>query len=819
MVLPFAALAGGILLARSFQLSLPEAILPLAGFTALAVVAGLYKAFWAKWVSGLMAVMALGAALWLFHLPDAPPKLSVPDGESVILEGCVVDPGLVAADREKFVMELARNARVQVSLFVREGSDFPALPYGSKIEFLGKIRSPHNYNNPGSFDFTHYLARQEIFWNASGNADSVKVLPGRCGYLLPRYIFALRMAALDRLDELYADDGYANGMMQAVLIGATAKLERMWTEDYRSTGTFHALVISGGHVAVLAAVLLFFLRMCGVPRGASTAAVLALAWLYTGVTGWQAPVLRSAAGMTLFGIGRIFYRDGRLLNVLAGVALCFLLLDPEQVLDASFQLSFLAVALIGAFVVPALDATSGRLSEGLANIEDAKRDIRLDSKTAQFRLEMRLLIRTLTLHGVPAWLARPAIMGVARVQFFFWELFVTSFFIQIGLALPMIAYFHRMAFSGLTANAIVVPVLSLVVPIGFLAVGFHSFWLAKVCAWLLAIAKWTVGLHAHWEPDLRIPTPPLWLALVFAAALVLAALSRTWWQRLIVWCGAIAALAAIAVHPFPPQVERGVFELDAIDVGQGDSLLATFPRGAVMVIDAGGIPTFNRKRKPGIDIGEDVVSNYLWTRSIKRIDVIAMTHAHEDHMGGMAAVIRNFRPHELWVGATPESAEWNTVRTAAEKYGVVIRQMQGRRKFSYSGTTVEVVAPYVDYQPARTPKNNDSLVLRIGYGSTSFLLTGDMEKQVEQQLLFDGFLEKATVLKVGHHGSRTSSTPGFLDAVHPAFGIISAGFENGYGHPHRTTLDALVDRKVDVLRTDERGLIRMVSDGTRLELR
>lgn len=816
-LLPFAAVAAGVTIATLQTFSFGEVALPFLALAFLTVFSHLARSSrWLLHTALLITICFAGIALVAARPVPSPPSLSVPDNVPAIFEGCVVDPALVAADRERFTIELAPHARAQVSLYSKD--EFPDLPYGTHVEFQGKVRSPHNYNDPGTFDSVHYLARQQIYWSASGDASHVHVLGTGCGNRIAAFIFAIRSAALNRLDHLYADDAYANGMMQAILIGATAKLDRMWTEDYRSTGTFHALVISGSHVAVLAAVLLFFLRICAVPRGVAIALTILAAWLYAGVTGWQAPVLRSAAGMTLYGIGRVFFRQGRLLNILAAVAILFLIVDPEQLFDASFQLSFLAVALIGAFAAPVIDATSGPLSPGLTDLRDRNKDIRLEPKSAQFRVELRLLIEALRLAcRIPERFARFLIVMSARCCLYIWDVFITSLFIQIGLALPMIIYFHRMSFSGLSANAIVVPVLSAIVPLGFLAVLTNSAMLAHFCAFLLAVARGAVTIHARWEPDWRIPAPPVWLAGLFAAALIISALrGKRFWMRTAAWTCSTLTLGAIVIHPFAPRVERGKFELSAIDVGQGDSLLAAFPQGSLMLVDAGGIPSFGRTRKPGIDIGEDVVSPYLWSRSIKHLDVVVMTHAHEDHMGGMEAVLKNFRPHELWTGATQDSPEWKSVRDTAQHLGIEIRPMQRGDAFDFSGATVQVLAPGPDYIADTKPKNDDSLVMRIRFGRTSFLLTGDMEKRIESELSAAGLFEHDDVLKVGHHGSKTSSTASLLDAEKPEFGIISAGFDNSYGHPSPSTLDSLAERHVGILRTDENGLISIVSDGFRL---
>jgi competence protein ComEC len=231
------------------------------------------------------------------------------------------------------------------------------------------------------------------------------------------------------------------------------------------------------------------------------------------VTGGQAPAVRSAAGFTLFMIARLLYREARILNVLAAVAIGFLLLDPDQIFDASFQLSFLAVGFIGAFVVPLVEKTSGPLAAGVADLADPDRGLRMEPHVAQFRVEMQLLAETACLWmRLPRKLCMMTVTFATRALFFFYELSLTSAMIQIGMALPMAIYFHRVSFSGLSANAFVVPLLSMVIPVGFIAVFTGWSVPAWICGWLLAMSKFVVEWHARLEPNWRIPPPPIWLA-------------------------------------------------------------------------------------------------------------------------------------------------------------------------------------------------------------------------------------------------------------------------------------------------------------------
>ena len=209
--------------------------------------------------------------MFVRHAPPPAPRLDATGREIVILAGCVVEPPAISGERERFLVELEPHARAQMTLYTKDWRALPPLHYGQIVEADVRVRRPRNYGNPGAFDYESYLARQNIYWTASGAASSLRVLPGRCGSRFQKAVMDLRQSALNRIDRLFPDR-YQAGMMQAILIGQSYQLQRVWTEDYRSTGTFHALVISGTHVAVLAAFFLFCLRICFLPQSAAMAA-------------------------------------------------------------------------------------------------------------------------------------------------------------------------------------------------------------------------------------------------------------------------------------------------------------------------------------------------------------------------------------------------------------------------------------------------------------------------------------------------------------------------------------------------------------------
>jgi competence protein ComEC len=396
---------------------------------------------------------------------------------------------------------------------------------------------------------------------------------------------------------------------------------------------------------------------------------------------------------------------------------------------------------------------------------------------------------------------------------------------------PLAYYFHRVTLAGPLANVPALLLTALAVPIGFLMLAASlvsralAGWLAQLLGILLAMLDATVRWFAGWHgASYRIPEPHLMIIALFAAlAIALSAALRVRSWNFKWYAGIFAALLAtatvIATYPFSPRFTPGVLELTVLDVGQGDSLFLSFPRGRTMLIDAGGeLGIFHSGgMKSGIDVGEDVVSPYLWSRGIKQIDVVALTHAHEDHLGGLPAVFDNFRVRELWVGRDIQSEAYRRVLAVARAHGVLIRHLKQGDTFSEDGVSGSVLWPE-DLSEGRSAKNDDSLVLRLADGAESFLLAGDIERPSERGILADAEPVGANFLKVAHHGSKTSTTEPFLDASHPAFAAISVGRDNSFGHPSPEVTERLEAAGVRVYRTDRDGAITASTDGSTLNV-
>ena len=705
------------------------------------------------------------------------------------------------------------------------------LLYGQRIHFVAKLRVPHNYGNPGAFDYRGYLRSRGIIYLASIDAATIETLPGFSGSHLASWRSRLMRRLLASVNSLWGPRDAA--LTAAMLLGDTTGLDHQVSQDFQRSGAYHILVVSGMNVGILAFVVFWLARRLRMGQAAATGTTIILAGGYAYLTDAGAPVVRAALMLAIYLVSRLFFRQRAELNAIGLAALIILVARPASLFEASFQLTFLAVVAIAGLGLPLLQHTAAPYRAAMRHIDSTDYDIGLEPRLAQFRLDLRMIGDRIASAITPDLADKAAarirhtrrkkhatatLVAAVRTACSVFEVVLISALMQLAMALPMAIYFHRANVVALPVNVLIVPLSTIQLPLAALAVAlsFISSALAQLpallSAWALHAMTGTIQILGHLRAaDTRLPTPHLASAVIFLVVFA-AAMLLVRRRGFVAWAG-VAALASaslwIVLASPQPSFKLGSLEITAIDVGQGDSILVVSPEGKTLLIDAGGSAALANS---DFDIGDDVVSPYLWSRGIPRLDAVALTHAHADHIGGLAAVITNFHPRELWVGLDPPTPTYLHMIDVARSQNVQVVHHVAGDTFSFGSTKMTVMAPAADYQLSAEPKNNDSLVLRVDWGKTSALLAGDVEKKQEHVLAGEDV--HADLLKVAHHGSATSTTPEFLAAVQPRFGVISSGYHNSFGHPRPEVLQRLQEARVATFRTDRFGASTFYLDGT-----
>ncbi|MFN2481148.1 MAG: ComEC/Rec2 family competence protein [Pyrinomonadaceae bacterium] len=749
---------------------------------------------------------------------------------------------------------------------------------GARVRVMTALRRAEEFRNPGANSRTEFLERQGF--DAAGAIKSpllVERLDDERVALPLAWLESFRARLHERLGETFSTE--TAGVLQAAMLGNRYGLSRASAERFREGGTFHVLVISGLHVSFLGGLALWLARRLTRRRALQFAAAVAPLWAYAVAVGAGASVVRAALMFTLVALAPVVHRRADSLNALGGAALALLAWRPSDLFDPSFQLTFLSVLAI---VAPGW-ALLSRLRE-----VGAWRPTHATPYPPRCPRWFRALGETLFWSG-RAW-ARESARDVHSCRLFKakaaarlerWHLqralryafaaVVVSAGVQVVMLPLLVVYFHRLSLAALALNVFVGALMALASlgSLAAIAVTSVSHALGAPLVWAVERAVWLMS-HSV-EPfsrarlaSLRVPDYEGWRACAYVVyylplAYLVSALAR--WRplelaeakgdgrraavrqgaRRAAWVAFAASAFVVVAHPVSAPRADGRLRVDFLDVGQGDAALLTMPDGSTLLVDGGGRPTFGaRAAAEGADfdparferdargIGDAVVSEFLWSRGLDRVDYLLATHAHADHIDGLKDVARNFRVRAALVARTPPRAvEYAEFAEAMRASNVPVRVVARGDVLRFGAATVEVLHPTSspalstgdESNAGALPSgNDDSVVLRVRYGARCFLLTGDIERGAEGALVAAGDDLRCDVVKVAHHGSRTSSTAEFVAATRPAFAVVSVGLASPFGHPDQGVVERWRASGAQVLTTGEHGMITVSTNGEDLEV-
>jgi competence protein ComEC len=642
---------------------------------------------------------------------------------------------------------------------------------GDRIRASIRLSSGGAFRNFGAFSYERYLQGLNVHRRATTKSSLLveRAAPSPPLSLKGR-ISRVRRGIQAGLERRFPapdrrDISPTGAVLEALLLGEDGRLDEATVETLRRTGLYHLFAISGGHIAIIAGLLFSLLRLVRMSRRASSIALAAFLVFYTLLVEASPSVLRATLMALTFIAGRLLWKDVHVLNMIAASAFVLLLANPSSLFDAGFQLTYAATLTIVLFTPPLL-----------------RRLPRLPLKLTELGL-----------------LSVTAALGS-------WPIIARSF--------------NRVSLSSLVLNLAAIPLVGLIMGAGYAYLPFAAAfpgaaaWPAAGLGVLVEVFRRVAhALDAFPILSFRVPTPrPAILAGYFLALGLLLLRPRARGPRAAFLSLFLFFALAIVVSPF--RAAAPGLRVTLIDVGQGESILVEFPGRRVMLIDGGGLAGSS------FDVGERVVSPVLWRKGLKRIDTLVLTHAHPDHFGGLVAVARNFRIGEFWEGRPgPDGGPCAALARALGPRTLRRRVGRGDR-FREGRVAIEVLHPPRDLAAAPAPASNeDSLVIRMTLDRVSFLFTGDAGAPTERELLGSGGGLAATVLKVGHHGSAASTSPGWLAAVRPRLALISVGDGNTFGFPSPDVLARCRSAGAQVLRTDLDGAVEILTDGRVLRCR
>jgi competence protein ComEC len=821
------------------------------------------------WILGLASIALCGLLMAFAHrdryssvdIRTLLARNNFPLSEPLAFDGCVIEESERRGDDMATTVELhgiqkkdhwvpvhgKGTLRIGITPQENSSSHAAALARGDRVRGWAVWQVPQNYKNPGATDRVGSLARRDIF--IVGRSKSMRLLetiPDDCSNPWTKLANAFRNQVKTSVVSIQnKEHGQQSAILASLIIGDYSGLQTSTREAFQNTGTFHVLVVSGLHVVWITGLLLGFFKFIMIPERIRYLFAALVILAYTCVVGFQASITRCLWIFILYLIGRLIFRKADPLNILLATALILLATEPDWLFEPGFRLSFLSVTAIALTANPIVQIYLKPLWEPMKYCGITDRLFLIPGKWQRrgrtLRTKCELFIEELTdryfpkLSGSLFWMCR----RIASIGLTVGSMIVISISIQLWIE-PLLAHdFNRISWIGPLANIVIVPLSSLALAsgmIGSLATIIGSTIFIHIggvlASLLLSIASHIARIPGAWQ---RCPTPSE--AWVLAGIALLFIWGFFEWRKSRVPCFYIFVLLAclsLGSVPIPDNLlnkgplkafhekqelwSKGspLLKIVFLDVGEGDSIVIRLPNSQIWVLDAGGLrisPALEDSAY-AFDIGEAVVSRYLWSQWFTRLDRLILSHTDSDHAGGMAAVMNNFKIGKFEyspMGADPTIL--NKLLNVAKENKISTGSPHAGMEERWSTVTVRVLNPVLG--TAESSANANSLVLQFSFRRFSALFTGDLEKSAEMAVLRQQGLARNQLLKVAHHGSRSATSDAFLDCIHPRWAVLSAGRNNLYKHPSPEVLTRLRLHNVRALSTMDYGAITVETDGHR----
>lgn len=762
-------------------------LLSLPGMVLLAATTILLTLAWRAGSSQYLAVMvcALTVICGMFRLANVRLHYAQIEGTIRPLAGSFVEmEGEVRSARrtEKGPRYVVQNVSIQsgelacskeIGVRVIPYGD-PRLSLGDRVKVRGIFRSTKGPRNPGEFDFKSFYRRRNIW--ASIYEDKkypIVVIKKDDAFTLAGLVEGIRGSVRTLFQKNIGGD--AGKLVSALTVGLREEIPAEIKEDFADTGVIHVLAVSGLHVGFVLVIFLSLTKLLRLPYRWDKLAIILALIAFAGLSGGRPSVWRATIMASFYVIAPLFQREVNFWNIIAASSLVLLISDPENIFDAGFLLSFSAVISI-VFFYKQIDRI---LPSGL--------------RVSRMK--------------------NPVSKGVMA-------LFIVSLCAQIGTLPFTWAFFNRIPIVSLAANVMIVPIIGILVSTGFCILILGS-WIPYVgeivgnTSWLLseAVFRLTSSLARLPFAYLELGRPSLLNVAQYVAILGAVFLL---FRRDLRKKGVLVAVLGLNLFVWPWALQRDFLDVIFLDVGQGDAAIIRVPTKSgprTILVDVG-------MKNPFTDKGESVVVPVLKHLGTKRVDLLIMTHPHQDHIGGVQAVMANFPVHKVWDTYTQYSSQLygDLLDLISEQSVTYERMASGDWIKDFRPAHVFVLHPDSLSAVAESNVNNVSIVTKVLYGQVSFLLMGDVERDEDRNMMEFGELNRSAVLKVAHHGSAISTSSSLLDLVRPQYAIISVGERNQFHHPSEEVILRLEKSGAAVLRTDRDAACWFKSDGRRVWL-